>query len=36
LPGEADILFRAGTEFQVLENFVDANGVRHLVVREVR
>ena len=34
--GEAEILFRGGTEFQVLENSVDANGVRHLVVREVR
>ena len=33
---EAEILFRGGTEFQVLENSVDANGVRHLVVREVR
>jgi hypothetical protein len=34
--GEAEILFRGGTEFQVLENSVDANGVRHLVVREFR
>jgi hypothetical protein len=34
--GEAEILFRGGTEFQVLENSVDADGVRHLVVREVR
>ena len=33
---EAEILFRGGTEFQVLENSVDANGVRHLVVREIR
>lgn len=33
---EAEILFRGGTEFEVLENSVDANGVRHLVVREIR
>jgi len=33
---EDEILFRGGTEFDVVENFVDANGVRTLVIREVR
>jgi hypothetical protein len=33
--GEAEILFRGGTEFEVLENFVGPDGVRQLIVREV-
>jgi len=33
--GEAEILFRGGTKFDVLSNYVDHEGVRHLVVREV-
>jgi hypothetical protein len=33
---EAEILFRGGVEFRVLENFVDANGVRHLHIEEIR
>ncbi|MGH8880081.1 MAG: putative T7SS-secreted protein, partial [Stackebrandtia sp.] len=33
--GEAEILFKGGTEFDVLDNFVGEDGVRRLVVREV-
>ncbi|MGH3367808.1 MAG: putative T7SS-secreted protein [Nocardioidaceae bacterium] len=34
--GEAEILFRGGTEFEVLDNTIKADGVRELVLREVR
>jgi hypothetical protein len=33
---EAEILFRGGTEFEVLSNTVGPDGIRQLVVREVR
>jgi hypothetical protein len=33
--GEVEVLFRNGTSFDVLSNAVGADGVRHLVVREV-
>ena len=32
---EAEILFRGGTEFEVLSNTVGPDGIRQLVVREV-
>jgi hypothetical protein len=34
--GEAEILLRGGTEFDVLSNEVGPDGVRQLIVREVR
>lgn len=33
---EAEILFKGGTEFEVLSNVLDSSGVRQLVVRELR
>jgi hypothetical protein len=34
--GEAEILFRGGTKFEVTQNTIDPDGIRRLVVREVR
>ncbi len=33
---EAEILFKGGTEFRVLDNYVDADGLRHVRVEEIR
>ena len=34
--GEAEILFRGGTKFDVLENYLGPDGIRQIVVREAR
>lgn len=33
--GEAEILFKPGVQFRVLENVVDENGFRHVILKEV-